>query len=136
VDKESPNFIQLSEQEIKASEACRDFNRFLETHKSVAVGKSAMIRKKEELRAAKYGVPGPDTVRGFEIIRDRVYPAVAHAVRQLNRQGIITRQQLAEADLHYLRAKKGFGPGTMYVSVLLQNICRAEKDENIPGSDI
>ena len=126
MEKESIDFVQFSEEEIRHAEVCREFSQFLDTQQSVPIGKSRYFQINERYRKEKYGVPSPETLRGFEIVHDRVYPNVARAIRRLNLQGIITRQQLVEADLEKIKLKTGIGQKTYYLSVLLQNICRGD----------
>jgi hypothetical protein len=124
VETEEQIINRLPEEEVRRMEACRELNRLLDTQKSVPVGKSQYFARNEQYRRKNYGVPSEDTLRGFEIVNGRVYPAVARAVRRLNLEGIITRQQLAGTDLEQLKLKEGIGPKTYAIAVLLQILCR------------
>jgi ATP-dependent RNA circularization protein (DNA/RNA ligase family) len=124
VEKESPYFVQFSEGEIRRTDACLEFSRLLETMKAVPVGTSRPLRNKETLLTEKYGAPTPENIRGFERAGGLVYPEIAQVVRRLNREGIITRQQLANENLEKYKSRRGFGPKMFYISILLQNICK------------
>ena len=124
MEKEQIDFIQFSDKEIKHAEACREFSRLLEKMRAVPIGISLSLRKREKLLTEKYGAATAENIRGFERAGGLVYPEMAQIIRRLNREGVITRQQLADVNLERYKSRRGFGPKMFYISTLLQNICK------------